>query len=96
MLQRDGQLMSSIELELIDDATLEEAHIQLAPESTLRQPLPRFAPFGVEVSVVIAAMNEEKNLPYVFSRLPEGLHEVILVDGHSVDETVAVARAATA
>jgi glycosyltransferase involved in cell wall biosynthesis len=37
-------------------------------------------------------MNEEKNLPYVFSRLPEGLHEVILVDGHSVDETVAVAR----
>ena len=61
-------------------------------ESTLRQPLQRFAPFDVEVSVVIAAMNEEKNLPYVFSRLPEGLHEVILVDGHSVDDTVAVAR----
>jgi glycosyltransferase involved in cell wall biosynthesis len=41
---------------------------------------------------VIAAMNEAENLPYVFARLPEGLHEVILVDGHSVDDTVAVAR----
>jgi glycosyltransferase involved in cell wall biosynthesis len=46
----------------------------------------------VRVSVVIAAMNEAENLPYVFARLPEGLHEVILVDGHSVDETAAVAR----
>jgi glycosyltransferase involved in cell wall biosynthesis len=44
------------------------------------------------VSVVIAALNEAENLPYVFSRLPEGLHEIILVDGHSVDDTVAVAR----
>ncbi len=92
MLQHDGQLMSSMELELLDDVPLEGSHIQLARDSTLRQPLQRFAPFNVEVSVVIAAMNEEKNLPYVFSRLPEGLHEVILVDGHSVDETVAVAR----
>jgi len=92
MLEADGQLMSSMELELIDDVTLEHAHIRLSPELTLRQPLPRFAPLGVDVSVVIAAMNEEKNLPYVFSRLPEGLHEVILVDGHSVDDTVAVAR----
>jgi glycosyltransferase involved in cell wall biosynthesis len=92
MLQHDGQLMSSMELELLDDVPLERGHIQLARDSTLRQPLQRFAPFDVEVSVVIAAMNEEKNLPYVFSRLPEGLREVILVDGHSVDETVAVAR----
>jgi glycosyltransferase involved in cell wall biosynthesis len=37
-------------------------------------------------------MNEAENLPYVFSRLPDGLHEVILVDGHSVDDTVVVAR----
>jgi glycosyltransferase involved in cell wall biosynthesis len=28
----------------------------------------------------------------VFERLPEGLHEVILVDGHSTDDTVPVAR----
>lgn len=44
------------------------------------------------VSVVIPALNEARNLPYVLARLPEGLHEVILVDGHSVDSTIAVAR----
>jgi len=44
------------------------------------------------VSVVIPAMNEERNLPAVFAGLPEGLHEVILVDGASTDDTVNVAR----
>jgi glycosyltransferase involved in cell wall biosynthesis len=44
------------------------------------------------ISVVIPTLNEERNLPHVFARLPQGLHEVILVDGHSTDETVAVAR----
>ncbi|GIF26006.1 glycosyltransferase involved in cell wall biosynthesis [Actinoplanes tereljensis] len=43
------------------------------------------------VSVVIPAMNEERNLPHVFAALPEGVTEVILVDGGSVDRTVAVA-----
>jgi glycosyltransferase involved in cell wall biosynthesis len=43
------------------------------------------------VSVVLPTWNEAKNLPYVFSRLPADLHEVIVVDGHSVDDTVAVA-----
>lgn len=47
---------------------------------------------GVRVSVVIPARNEAKNLPFVFKGLPIGLHEVILVDGHSTDDTVAVAR----
>jgi glycosyltransferase involved in cell wall biosynthesis len=92
MLQPDGQLMSAMELELIDDGTLEGGHTAASREPTLRHPLTRFVPLGVQVSVVIAAMNEAKNLPYVFSRLPEGLHEVILVDGHSADDTVAVAR----
>ena len=45
------------------------------------------------VSVVIPALNEAKNLPYVFARLPRDVYEVILVDGHSTDDTVAVARA---
>ena len=44
------------------------------------------------VSVVIPTYNEARNLPHVFGLLPEGLHEVIVVDGHSVDDTVAVAR----
>jgi glycosyltransferase involved in cell wall biosynthesis len=44
------------------------------------------------VSVVIPALNEERNLPHVFAALPDGITEVILVDGGSVDRTVAVAR----
>ena len=44
------------------------------------------------VSVVIPALNEARNLPHVFARLPASVHEVILVDGHSVDGTIAVAR----
>ncbi len=44
------------------------------------------------VSVVIPTYNEAKNLPYVFSRLPADLHEVIVVDGRSVDDTIEVAR----
>ena len=44
------------------------------------------------VSVVLPTWNEAKNLPHVFSRLPADIHEVIVVDGHSVDDTVAVAR----
>jgi hypothetical protein len=45
-----------------------------------------------DVSVVIPALNEALNLPHVFEALPENLHEVVLVDGGSVDDTVAVAR----
>ncbi|NEA67671.1 glycosyltransferase family 2 protein [Streptomyces sp. SID12488] len=44
------------------------------------------------VSVVIPAMNEAENLPYVFKTLPDWIHEVILVDGNSTDDTVQVAR----
>jgi glycosyltransferase involved in cell wall biosynthesis len=44
------------------------------------------------VSVVIPAMNEERNLPHVFAALPEGIDEVVLVDGGSIDRTIAVAR----
>jgi len=45
-----------------------------------------------KVSVVIPTLNEARNLPHVFSKLPPALHEVIIVDGHSVDDTVATAR----
>jgi glycosyltransferase involved in cell wall biosynthesis len=44
------------------------------------------------VSVVIPALNEARNLPHVFADLPLDLHQVILVDGHSSDDTVGVAR----
>ena len=44
------------------------------------------------VTVIIPARNEAANLPHVFSTLPPWLDEIILVDGHSVDDTVAVTR----
>ena len=43
------------------------------------------------VSVIVPALNEARNLPYVLARLPE-VDEVILVDGGSTDDTVGVAR----
>ena len=44
------------------------------------------------VSVVIPARNEAANLPHVLSALPADIYEVVLVDGRSSDDTVAVAR----
>ena len=44
------------------------------------------------VTAVIPTLNEAENLPHVFSRLPNGVNELIVVDGHSKDETVRVAR----
>ncbi len=45
------------------------------------------------VSVIIPARNEARNLPHVFSTLPSWVDEIILVDGHSSDDTVVVTRA---
>jgi glycosyltransferase involved in cell wall biosynthesis len=44
------------------------------------------------VSVVVPALNEQENLPHVLPRIPAFVDEVILVDGASTDDTVAVAR----
>ena len=44
------------------------------------------------ISVVIPTLNEAANLPHVFARLPGCVDEVILVDGHSSDDTIAIAQ----
>jgi glycosyltransferase involved in cell wall biosynthesis len=44
------------------------------------------------VTVLICALNEEPNLPYVLPKIPGWVDEIILVDGHSADKTVEVAR----
>ena len=44
------------------------------------------------VSVVIPAKNEARNLSHVMATIPPWVDEIILVDGHSVDDTAAVAR----
>lgn len=56
----------------------------VAPERELRSP---------RVSIVIPALNEALNLSVVLPQLP-AVHEVILVDGGSVDGTVMAARRA--
>ena len=54
-----------------------------------RAPLDAKAP---RISVVIPTLNEASNLPHVLTRLPEIVDEVVLVDGHSIDDTIAVAQ----
>lgn len=44
------------------------------------------------VSVVIPTLNEAKNLPHVIGKLPQDIHELVIVDGNSTDGTVDVAR----
>ena len=55
------------------------------PQASSNPPWPR-------VSVVVPTLNEARNLPHVFARLPADIHEVIVVDGRSVDDTIAVVR----
>jgi glycosyltransferase involved in cell wall biosynthesis len=44
------------------------------------------------VSFVIPTLNEAKNLPWCLNRIPHWAHEVIIVDGRSTDDTIAVAQ----
>jgi glycosyltransferase involved in cell wall biosynthesis len=44
------------------------------------------------VSVVIPALDEERNIGWVLQRMPETVDEVIVVDGLSRDATIEVAR----
>jgi glycosyltransferase involved in cell wall biosynthesis len=47
-----------------------------------------------KVTVVVPTLNEAKNLPHVFELLnKQDIHEVLVVDGFSTDDTVEVARA---
>jgi glycosyltransferase involved in cell wall biosynthesis len=44
------------------------------------------------ISVVIPALNEARNLRHVLPLIPQFVHEIILVDGCSVDDTVTVVQ----
>jgi glycosyltransferase involved in cell wall biosynthesis len=46
----------------------------------------------ISISIIIPAYNEAKNLSYVLPQIPSWVHELILVDDHSTDDTVEVAR----
>ena len=68
------------------------ADVEARPASPDYYPISPAVAINVSVSVVIPAMNEARNLPHVFDSMPEWVDEIVLVDGHSVDDTVAVAQ----
>jgi glycosyltransferase involved in cell wall biosynthesis len=45
------------------------------------------------VSIVVPAKNEARNLGWVMERIPGWVEEIVLVDGNSTDDTIAVAKA---
>ncbi|MEU2562716.1 glycosyltransferase family 2 protein [Streptomyces longispororuber] len=72
--------------------SLTTAGLPAIPSQHEYRPVSSHLAIAPPVSVVIPAMNEAENLPYVFKTLPEWIHEVVLVDGNSTDNTVQVAR----
>ena len=59
-----------------------------------RAAIPRPRLSRLRVTLVVPALNEENNITWVLARLPGRVDEVVLVDGHSTDRTVQLARAA--
>ena len=45
-----------------------------------------------KITVLICTLNEEGSLPYVLPKIPEWADEVLLVDGHSSDNTTELAK----
>jgi len=83
MIGQNGQAVSTVERVKISS--------QPVDDHDTREPAPNWFG-GVKVSVVVPALNEAENLPYVLPRIPAWVHEVILVDGRSTDNTVSVAK----
>ena len=65
------------------DTTGRAVRTASAPQASLGVPA---------VSLVIPTLNEARNLELLLPKLPRWVHEVIIVDGRSVDDTIEVAR----
>jgi len=66
------------------------------PADAKRTSVPTVIPFPdrpkPSVSVIVPTLNDAENLPHVLPRIPRWVHEVILIDSGSTDDTVAVAQ----
>lgn len=60
--------------------------------ATAFQPITPNLAIAPTVSVVVPTLNEAANIPHVFATIPDWVHEIVLVDGHSTDGTVSVVR----
>jgi glycosyltransferase involved in cell wall biosynthesis len=73
--------------------------LKAAPTAPPLNFAPKFAPkldrraqcFLPNVSVVIPTLNEAENLRLLLPRIPDWIHEIVIIDGCSVDGTVEVA-----
>jgi glycosyltransferase involved in cell wall biosynthesis len=45
-----------------------------------------------KITALICTLNEESNLPHVLPKVPAWVNEVLVIDGHSTDKTIEVAR----
>jgi len=75
-----------------------QATIDLRDDALRRVSLPT-QPVGrdviriAKVSLVIPTLNEANNIGFVLEHVPDRVDEIVLVDGHSTDDTIAAARA---
>jgi glycosyltransferase involved in cell wall biosynthesis len=71
--------------DVVIDLTGAEPNVTTRPHLSVVQP--------PKVSVVVPTLNEAMNLPHVFELLAkQDIHEVLVVDGFSTDDTIEVAR----
>ena len=47
---------------------------------------------GVRTTVLIPTLNEENNMPRILPKIPPAVSEILIVDGHSQDDTVRVTK----
>jgi glycosyltransferase involved in cell wall biosynthesis len=81
-------LAGGVNIELVDEIVVDIAGD--SPQTVA--PSLRWSDIVPDVTVVIPTVNEAKNLPHVLPKIPRWVSQVIIVDGNSKDETVAVAR----
>lgn len=85
--------MSELTLDLQREAppaAVDESDALLHPLNLLRPD--HVGLLRTSVTMIIPTLNEAENLPHVLPRIPGWVTEVIIVDGRSTDDTIAVAR----